>query len=134
MKELIQLVDQNKAKTRPADAESILKLEKNLGFPLSIEYKKFLSLFGVIIFKSNETYGLGVPEDYYLNVLNSYSDLSRDTSYPHFAVPLLEVGDGQYYLYDCNTQKVLLWATPNGGVVRVLDVGLELFLIKKIFG
>ncbi len=51
MKELIQLVDQNKAKTRPADAESILKLEKNLGFPLSIEYKKFLSLFGVIIFK-----------------------------------------------------------------------------------
>jgi hypothetical protein len=133
MKELKQLVDQHKAKTRPADAESIQALEKKLGFLLSTEYRKFLSLFGVIVFKSNETYGLGVPEDYYLNVLNSYSDLSRDTSYPHFSVPLLEVGDGQYYLYNCNTQKVLLWATPNGGVVRTLDLGLEQFLIKQFF-
>lgn len=133
MKKLKQLVENHKAKTRPADAESIKVLEKKLGFSLSTEYKNFLSLFGVIVFESNETYGLGVPDDYYLNVMSGFSDLSRDPSYPQKAIPLLEVGDGQYYLYDNKNKQVLLWATPHGGVVKILKESLEPFLIKQFF-
>lgn len=129
-----QLVERHQANTRPADPASIQALEQKLPFPLSSEYKSFLSDFGVIVFGAYETYGLGVPEDHYLNVLNAYADLSRDSSYPACAVPLLEVGDGQYYLYDNKAQRIVLWATPNGGIVRVLDEGLEAFLSQKIFG
>lgn len=128
-----QLVERHQANTRPADPASIQALEQKLPFPLSSEYKLFLSRFGVIVFGAYETYGLGVPEDHYLNVFNAYADLSRDSSYPANSVPLMEVGDGQYYLYDNKAQQIVLWATPNGGVVRVLDEGLEEFLVKKIF-
>ncbi|ANB75681.1 hypothetical protein AYM40_25435 [Paraburkholderia phytofirmans OLGA172] len=129
-----QLVERHQANTRPADQASIQALEQKLPFPLSSEYQSFLSDFGVIVFGAYETYGLGVPEDHYLNVLNAYADLSRDSSYPANAVPLLEVGDGQYYLYDNKAQRIVLWAMPNGGIVRVLDEGLEAFLSQKIFG
>jgi hypothetical protein len=36
-------------------------------------------------------------------------------------------------LYDNQSHKVLVWATPNGGVVRVVEEGLEAFLIKHVF-
>lgn len=133
MKTLEKLVTKHQANTCPADSESIDALQERLGFALSPEYKSFLSTFGVIAFDAYETYGLGVPDNYYLNVLNSFNDLSADPSYPQNALPLLEIGDGQYYLYDNKAQQVLLWATPNGGVIRVLDDGLEQFLIKHIF-
>jgi SMI1-KNR4 cell-wall len=133
MHNIKQLVERHQANTRPADPASIQALEQKLPFPLSSEYKLFLSHFGVIVFGAYETYGLGVPEDHYLNVLNAYADLSRDSSYPANSVPLMEVGDGQYYLYDNKAQQIVLWATPNGGVVRVLDEGLEEFLVMKIF-
>ena len=80
-----------------------------------------------------ETYGLGVPDDYFLHVLNAYKDLAADASYPATAVPLLELGDGPYYLYDNRGQRVVLWATPNGGVIRTLDDSLEAFLAKHVF-
>jgi len=134
MQNLEQLVKSHQANILPADSASIHSLEQKLSFSLSSEYKSFLSTFGVIVFGAYETYGLGVPKDYYLDVLNAYGDLSRDPSYPENSLPLMEIGDGQYYLYDNKTQQVLLWATPNGGVVRVLDEGLEEFLTKKIFG
>lgn len=133
MESLKNLVVSKGANTCPASLESISSLEKKLGFTLSDEYKDFLCTFGVILYKSNETYGLGVPEDYYLNVLNKYTDLSHDPTYPKSSVPLIEVGDGQYYLYDNTKQKVLLWATPHGGIVRTIDEMLEPFLIKLIF-
>jgi len=133
MKTLEKLVTEHQANTRPATSASIDALQERLGFALSPEYKSFLSTFGVIAFDAYETYGLGVPDDYYLNALNSFKDLSADPSYPQNALPLLEIGDGQYYLYDNKSQQVLLWATPNGGVIRVLDEGLEQFLIKHIF-
>ncbi|MFM0362172.1 SMI1/KNR4 family protein [Paraburkholderia sediminicola] len=134
MQNVKQLVERHQANTRPADPASIQALQLKLPFPLSSEYKSFLSDFGVIVFGAYETYGLGVPADHYLNVLNAYTDLSRDASYPANALPLLEVGDGQYYLYDNEAQRIVLWATPNGGVVRVLDEGLDAFLSQKIFG
>ena len=133
MKKLEQLVDLHQANTRPVDNASIQNLEQKLGFALSDEYKRYLSTFGVIVFDAYDTYGLGVPDDYYLNVIAAFSDLGRDPTYPKNTVPLLEIGDGQYYLYDNQARKVLVWATPNGGIVRVLEDGLEDFLIKHVF-
>lgn len=133
MKTLEQRVQEQQAITRPAEPASIDSLQADLGFPLSAEYREYLSRFGVIAHNAYETYGLGVPGDYYLHALNAYKDLAADASYPANAVPLLELGDGQYYLYDNRTHQILLWATPNGGVVRVLGENLEMFLIKHIF-
>ncbi|EKT4452722.1 SMI1/KNR4 family protein [Pseudomonas juntendi] len=133
MKTLENLVNKHQANTRPADPDSIIALQQDLGFMLSPEYKSFLSTFGVIVFDAYETYGLGIPKEYYLHVFTSYKDLSKDPNYPTQAVPLLDIGDGQYYLYDNQSKKVLVWATPNGGVVRVLDDSLESFLIHHVF-
>lgn len=133
MKKLKSLIEQYKAKIIPASADCICELENALPFRLSSEYKQFLSEFGVVSYGDCEVFGLGVPRDYYLNVGSCYSDLSRDRAFPPGCVPLLDEGDGRYYLYENVNQKVLLWATPNGGVVRVLDEGLEDFLVKRVF-
>ncbi|MGN9460790.1 SMI1/KNR4 family protein [Pseudomonas syringae pv. aptata] len=133
MNTLERLVEQNQATIRPVDAQCIQKLEGKLGFTLSGEYHAYLSTFGVIVFDAYETYGLGVPDDYYLNVFVAYSDLSQDPGYPRTAVPLLDIGDGQYYLYDNQSLKILVWATPNGGVVREVEGRLEDFLVTHIF-
>ena len=134
MNELKKLVDRHGAKTRPAAPDAIHSLEAKLGFSLAPDYANFLSTFGVIVHGSMETYGLGVPETYYLHVLNSHTDLSRDPQYPPQALPLFDVGDGRYYLYDNKNQQVVLWATPNGGIVKAVNEGLEAFLSRQIFG
>ncbi|MFY2640880.1 SMI1/KNR4 family protein [Achromobacter insuavis] len=133
MNQLTALVERNHATIRPARDEDIQQLGESLGFVLADEYVDYLSEFGVIVFGATETYGLGVPQDYYLNVRNMYADLSRDATYPRFAVPLVDAGDGRYYLYDNGSRQVLLWATPNGGIVETLSEGLEAFLVKQIF-
>lgn len=134
MKDIERLVASAHAKTRPADATSIALLEKRLGFSLSDEYREYLSAFGVIVHGAHELYGLGVPDDYYLNVFKAYADLSRDPAYPARNVPLMEIGDGQYYLYDNGAAQVVQWATPNGGVVKVVGAGLESFIAQYVFG
>lgn len=133
MEQLKVLVEQHGAKTRPASTDSIAALEAKLGFGLAPEYKDFLGTFGVIVYGGAETYGLGVPDSYYLNVGNMHTDLSRDPTYPHNTVPVLDAGDGRYYLYDNKAGKMILWATPNGGIVQVLAEALEAFLIRQIF-
>jgi hypothetical protein len=133
MKELKALAERHGATTRPATMGVVRALEGRLGIRLSPEYTDFLTTFGVIVHGASETYGLGVPDDYYLNVATSYADLSRDPTYPSTAVPLLDMGDGRYYLYDNATRKIVLWATPNGGIVRELDESLETFLGQEIF-
>ncbi|WP_246794094.1 SMI1/KNR4 family protein [Burkholderia perseverans] len=134
MQKLEQLVERTGAQTRPADAAAIEQAERQLGFALSDEYRAYLSTFGVIVHEASEVYGLGVPDDYYLNVVNAWRDLSRDPAYPARAVPLLEIGDGHYWLYDNAAQAVLHWATPNGGVVETLAGHLEPFLVEQVFG
>lgn len=133
MKTLEQMVQDHRAITRPGHAKGINALQAALGFPLSAEYREFLSRFGIIVHGAHETYGLGVPDDYYLNVLNAYKDLSRDSTYPPNTVPLLDEGDGQYYLYDNKKNKVILWGVNNIGIITVIDMNLNKFLIKKIF-
>lgn len=134
MHQLKKLTERFEAKTRPATTDAIHALQTKLGFALAPDYIDFLSCFGVIVHGGIETYGLGVPETYYLHVVNSHTDLSRDPQYPPQAVPLFEVGDGHYYLYDNAKQQVLLWATPNGGIVKTIDRNLESFLCREIFG
>lgn len=133
MKKLKALISQTQAKTRPATQEEISELQSKVGFSLSEEYKNYLKEFGVIVYGSNETYGLGMPGDYYLNVQNAWKDLSQDDSYPDYSLPLLDIGDGHYYLYNNKTAKVMQWATPNGGLVSALDESLEEFFIKYVF-
>ncbi|WP_308923812.1 SMI1/KNR4 family protein [Janthinobacterium sp. J1-1] len=133
MNELKELVERHRAKNRPATMDGVRALEAALGWKLSPEYILFLTTFGVIVFGGIEIYGLGVPDDYYLNVRNSHADLSRDPTYPRNAVPLLDAGDGHYYLYDNLAQTVVMWATPNGGIVQVLKNDLQAFLIGQIF-
>ncbi|WZB76476.1 SMI1/KNR4 family protein [Achromobacter insuavis] len=118
MNQLTALVERNHAIIRPARDEDIQQLGESLGFALADEYVDYLSEFGVIVFGATETYGLGVPQDYYLNVRNMYADLSRDATYPRLAVPLVDAGDGRYYLYDNGSRQVLLWATPKGASSR----------------
>lgn len=133
MDDLLKVIKESDAIIRPANQEDIENLKKELGFNLSGEYEKYLSTCGVIIYESWETYGLGVNDNSYLNVFNAYKDLSSDSEYPDDAVPLVEIGDGSYYLYDNASEMVLLWSTPNGGVVRTLHENLESFFIKFIF-
>ena len=130
MKNLLNFIKKTDATTRPAEEKSIHTLEENLGFHLSTDYKDFLRIFGVISLDSYEIYGLGVPSESHLNVLNSYKDLSRDKKYPPNATPIFEIGDGHYYLYDNKSGNILLWATPNGGIIKVIDSNLEDFLIQ----
>lgn len=133
VEKLSNLVKDKRAKTTPATLKEISELSDKLKFSLSTDYKSFLATFGTISYKSNEVYGLGVPENSYLNVLDKYEDLSKDKSYPQKCVPLLEIGDGHYALYDNSTGKVLIWATPNGGIVKKTNDDLEDYLIKTLF-
>lgn len=133
MKKLVNVAKKNDAITRPAKQEVIDKLQEKMGFALSDDYIEYLRNFGVISHGPHETYGLGVSDGSHLHVLTAYNDLSSDPSYPKGAVPLLEVGDGHYYLYNNKTGKVLLWATPNGGVVKEVGSDLESFLVKHVF-
>lgn len=133
MNQLKELVEHHQAKTRPASMDSVRALEAALGWQLSPEYISFLTTFGVIVHGGTEIYGLGIPDDYYLNVRSSHADLSRDPTYPRNALPLLDAGDGHYYLYDNLAHNVVMWATPNGGAVQVLQDDLQTFLIRHIF-
>lgn len=133
MERLKQQVIDKKAMIKPASSTDVDGLQEALGFTLSAEYKEYLQQFGVIVFDAYETYGLGVSDDYFLHVLNAYKDLSRDANYLDQAVPLLEVGDGHYYLYNNATESVFLWATPNGGFIRTVSEDLETFLLERIF-
>lgn len=119
--------------TRPASTGSIALAEQKLGLGFDAEYKEFLLRFGVIICGSNEIYGLGVPDDYYLNVVCAYETLCQDASYPLAAVPLIDDGDGHYYLYDTLEHDIVLWAMPNGGIVRRIRQKLGDFVLKYLF-
>lgn len=130
MKNLLKFIKKTNAITRPVEEKSVNALERDLEFYLSAEYKDFLRNFGVISLGSYEVYGLGVPCESHLNVLNSYKDLSKDEKYPPNTIPIIEIGDGHYYLYDNKSGNILIWATPNGGIIKIIDEKLEDFLIR----
>lgn len=122
-----------KATIRPVSEDAVNTAQQQLGLDFDDAYRTYLLRFGVIICGSNEVHGLGVPDDYYLNVVCAYNELSQDSSYPLAAVPLLDEGDGHYYLYDTTAHDIVLWAMPNGGIVRRAQQKLSEFLLKYLF-
>lgn len=131
--QLATQLNEAKATTRPVSEDAVNTAQKKLGLDFDDAYRTYLLRFGVIICGSNEVHGLGVPEDYYLNVICAYNELTQDASYPLAAVPLLDEGDGHYYLYDTTAHDIVLWAMPNGGIVRRVEQELSEFLLDYLF-
>lgn len=132
MKNLLEKLEGLGATHKVATTIEVMAAEKKLKMAFTEEYKEFLEKVGTVIYAHYEIYGLGVPETYYLSVLDAIPALSEnDESYPNNAVPLSEIGDGHYYLYDNTSRKVVVWSRYNG-VSEVMDANLEEFIIDLI--
>lgn len=116
--------------TSPVESSNIAQAEQKLNIKFSEEYKDYLKTFGVIFYESTELYGLGIDEKFDLNILSSIPELREQQDYPASAVPLVDIGDGHYYLYDNDKRKVVKFALPNGGVYAEENKSLEEFLIS----
>ncbi|MEW7314017.1 SMI1/KNR4 family protein [Buttiauxella gaviniae] len=132
MKKLAQQVAAKGADTRPAKENEISAAEQALRMHFSEEYKTYLSEFGLIASGATEVNGLGVPATSHLNILSAIEPLRDGKDYPPQAVPLCDIGDGYYYLYDNQQCKILTWSMING-VVEISDEILEAFLLRTIF-
>lgn len=132
MKKLAQQVAAHGADIRPAQQQEISAAEQKLQIHFSADYKDYLSRFGLIASGATEVYGLGVPAASHLNILSAIVPLRAGKDYPPQAVPLCDIGDGNYYLYENQQHKILIWSMING-VVEALDETLEDFLLRTIF-
>lgn len=132
MKKLAQQVAAQGADIRPAKEDEITTAERALGMQFSPEYKAYLSEFGLIASGATEVNGLGVPATSHLNILSAIKSLRDGKNYPPQAVPLCDIGDGYYYLYDNQQRKILTWSMING-VVETGDEDLEAFLLRIVF-
>lgn len=134
MEKLLTKLNENSAMMKKATELQINEAEKILGMTFSQEYKSFLSSIGCISYEGIEVYGLGVANDYYLNLLDIVPYLREaDNTFPLQSVPLSDIGDGHYYIYDNNSQKISVWAIPNGGTVEEISGALEDFLTNLLF-
>lgn len=133
MKKLIEKLKQTNALTRPVDHETITQAEKDLCIGFSEEYSDYLSSFGVISFESTEIYGLGIKNTSYLSLYKVLPEMRESPQFPKSAVPLSEIGDGHFYLSDNDSKTILIWASPNGGIVKEIQSNLEDFLISLFF-
>ena len=132
MKKLAQQVAAQGADIRPATEDEIATAEQALRMQFSPEYKAYLSEFGLIASGATEVNGLGVPVTSHLNILSAIQPLRDGKDYPQQAVPLCDIGDGYYYLYDNQQRKILTWSMING-VVETSSEGLETFLLRIVF-
>lgn len=130
--DLIAYVSANNGVIRPASIEQIHAAEEHLGLDFGDAYRTYLQTFGVIVVGSVEVFGLGVPEDYYLSLFTAYADLASDPAYPVASLPLIDEGDGRYHLYDTVSGDIVLWATPNGGIVHRMNTPLSAFLTERV--
>lgn len=132
MKQLKQQLAEHDANTRPVTQQEIDAAQHALGITFSEEYQTYLTRFGVIACGSTEIYGLGVPVTSPLNIQRAVVTLSAGKDYPPQAVPLCEIGDGYYSLYDNQQGKILTWSMIVG-VVESREESLEGFLLRTIF-
>lgn len=132
MNNLLALVEANQADIIPASEEQIAHAESALGLKFTDEYRSYLRQFGVISFGSNETYGLGVKEASFLNIVSALTDFRVIGGFPSSLIPISDIGDGHYYMYDNSTQNVVAVSMPGIGIKQVSS-NLEDFLIKLIF-
>lgn len=132
MNKLLKLIAENQADTLPATEKQITKAESDLGLTFTDEYRSYLKKVGVISFGSVETYGLGIPDTSFLNIVNALSDFKAFNNFPTSLIPLADIGDGHYYMYDNNTQNIVIVSLPGVGIKKVCSE-LETFLIDLIF-
>lgn len=134
MKKLVEKLEKTAALTKPTTEAEIAQAEQDLHISFSTEYKNYLKSFGVISFESTETYGLGIKTTSYLSLYKALPEMRKENGFPLSAVPLSEIGDGHFYLYDNDTKSVLVWASPNGGIMEERKTAnLEDFLISLFF-
>ena len=134
MNKLIEKLKNTDALIRPVTEETINQAEKALNISFSNEYKSYLSTCGVISLESTEIYGLGVKNTSYLSLYKILPEMRDEANFPASSVPISDIGDGHFYLYDNHAKTVLIWASPNGGVVKEIKSNLEEFLISLLFG
>ncbi|MFQ1048123.1 SMI1/KNR4 family protein [Avibacterium paragallinarum] len=133
MKQFVEEMIQLGAIIKPAKEDEIVQVENTLGFSFSSEYKDYLLHFGVISYDAVEVYGLGVPESSYLNILNFIASRKEEgISLPLNSIPLSEIGDGQYYLYNNESKKILIWSSATETILEEKQISLEAFL-KALF-
>lgn len=133
MNKLIEKLKDAKAIIRPVKDEEIRQAELDLNISFSEEYKNYLRTFGIISLGATEVYGLGVSKTSYLNIYTTLTEIRKENNFPSSAVPLSDIGDGHSYIYDNESGNILVWASPNGGIVKEYNIGLEEFLISLLF-
>ena len=127
MNKLIEKLKNTDALIRPVPEETLNQAEKDLN-------KSYLSTCGVISWESTEIYGLGVKNTSYLSLYKILPEMRDEANFPASSVPLSDIGDGHFYLYDNHAKTILIWASPNGGIVKEIKSDLEEFLISLLFG
>lgn len=133
MNKLLKLIEENQAIIRPATEEQIAQAESELGLTFTTEYRAYLQSIGVISFGSIETYGLGVSDTSHLNIINALHYFKAFKNFSSSLIPVADIGDGHYYMYDNSDQKILTIALPDLGTKTIAD-DLEQFLCELVFG
>lgn len=93
----------------PSSDNDIENSEHITGFSFDYDYKDYLRCMGTIYLDGKEFYGLGVPNDYYLNIGNALQKLRLLPDYPPLMLPLVSNGAGAWFLYDCQRGSVFSW-------------------------
>jgi hypothetical protein len=132
MNKLLKLIADTQANTLPATEEQITQAELDLGLTFTKEYRSYLLNIGVMSFGPVETYGLGVPETSFLNIKNALGELRAINNFPLSMIPIADIGDGHYYMYDNSTQNIVIISLPGVGI-KIICSDLETFLIDLIF-
>ena len=132
MNNLLALVKDHHADIIPASEEQIAHAESELGLTFTQEYRSYLRQFGVISFGPNEIYGLGVKETSFLNIISALTDFRSIENFPLSCIPISDIGDGHYYMYDNSTQNIVVVSLPGVGIKQVSS-NLESFLTELIF-
>lgn len=123
-------MDSNGVVVIPVSSSEIDKAQQDLNLKFDSAYLSYLKVCGQLEFEYLEFYGLGVKPNSYLNVVKNYQELSQNTTYVQTALPILDLGDGHYALYDLATSQVVEWTKD--GVVRNLNNGLEQYLLDLL--
>ncbi|ELX2276439.1 MULTISPECIES: SMI1/KNR4 family protein [Yersinia] len=132
MKQLKTFIEEHDVIIRPVDAATINAAEQTLHITFTPDYKAWLSNVGILSYEATEVFGLGVNETAWLSILRSTVELRQQhPNFPTSAVPLMDAEDGQYYLYDNATGKIVRWS-PLSGVLETLNDSLESFVLKQV--
>ncbi|ATZ66798.1 SMI1/KNR4 family protein [Acinetobacter haemolyticus] len=130
MNTLKEFVTSNAVDTVDVSYEQIRDAEKILSFNFDTAYLTYLEICGQLEYEYLEFYGLGVPLSSHINVVRAYQELSTKNTYPKSTIPILDLGDGHYALYNIEDKKVIEWCAD--GIVTVLADNLESYMLDTL--